>query len=37
MNDRNYVYLCGDDVAGNSLASSYRLPTCTSTVVTYSV
>ena len=36
MNDRNYVYLCGDDVAGNSLASSYTLQTCTTTVANYS-
>jgi hypothetical protein len=37
MNDRNYVYLCGHDVAGNSLASSYMLRTCTTTVANYSV
>jgi hypothetical protein len=37
MNDRNYVYLCGDDVAGNSLASSCTLRTCTTTVANYSV
>jgi hypothetical protein len=37
MNDRNYVYLCGDDVAGNSLASSCSLRTCTTTAANYPV
>jgi hypothetical protein len=37
MNDRNYVYLCGDDFAGNSLANLYTLRTCTTVATNYPV